>query len=273
MSLALITYGLPALTGCLLLLCIGVGVRGAWRRPPPVAGASAGPGPAPLATPAAPASPAATAATATSAPPADGPAPPAPPAGSAGPAARDVPDTPAARADDVPRGAHEVAVGALGDDAAALLDALRIEETARARAEEQLRVVRRALARLETESREREGERAELLIVLEEELESRMRESAAEHERATRETTRRLETERRVAELETTLGRVVRALERERSRGRDEIAALARQHAFQEAQRRARHERERLARSVEGKLTRRLARKVARGARPLAQGG
>ena len=266
-----------------------------------------------------------------------------------GPARLDIPNIPVARADveialdargvalladnlvsapividAVPRDEHEVALGAAEDLSGLLSLALRGEEARRAETEKHLRITRKALAKLEAESRDHEGDKADALIALEEELESRIRESATAESRATRETARRIEAESAVvalkqdllsarrdvrrgtaarakalsaatrsialtrqavrarvrlenrmrelektlADREATLGSVVRALEKEKGRSQEEIGVLARQLVLHERQLHARRSLEEVARNVEGKLTTRLARKVAR-ARPL----
>jgi len=225
--------------------------------------------------------------------------------------------------DVVSRDEHEITLGAAEDATGMLCLALRSEEAIREETERHLRATRGALVKLETESREREGEKADALIALEEELECRIRESAASDSRASREAAHRVEaettivalkqdvlaarrqvrrstasrakalsvatrsvaltrqavkararlekrlraSEARLADRETTLGSVVRALERERGRTQEEVGALARQLVLNERQLRARRSMENVARSVEDKLTTRLARKVAR-ARP-----
>lgn len=226
--------------------------------------------------------------------------------------------------DAIARDVHEIELGAAEDLSGLLCQALGAEEALREETEKHLRITRRALAKLEAESRERENEKTEVLIALEEELESRIRESATAEARATRETARRIEvettivalkqdvlaarrdlrrgtearakalsaatraialtrqavrararlerklreTEDTLADREATLSSVIRALEKEKGRTREEIGALARQLVLHEKQMRARRGLEEVARNVEGKLTTRLARKVAR-ARPL----
>ena len=195
-----------------------------------------------------------------------------------GPARLDIPDIPVARADvevaldargvalladnlvsapiaidAVPRIEHEVALGAAEDLSALLSLALRGEEARRAETEKHLRITRRALAKLEAESRGHEGVEAEsAAATLRRDLLAARRDvrrGTAARARALSVATRSIaltrraikararlesrirELERTLADRETTLGGVVRALEKEKGRSREEVGGLARKGA------------------------------------------
>lgn len=77
------------------------------------------------------------------------------------------------------------------------------------------------------------------------------------------------ENEETLANRQTTISSLIRALEKEKRRTREEVGSMAKQLLLHERQLRARRNLEEVARSVEGKLTNRLVKKVAR-ARPVA---
>ena len=239
-----------------------------------------------------------------------------------GPGPIEVPDIPVATADE--RESDRRALAPLSAAEEPLRTELDAERGRREETEKHLRVTRRALAQLESESRRRAGERAGTLIALEEELESRIRECATAEARATRESARRLEAESEIVALredvlaarrdarrgtearakalatatrsvaiarqavrararaeerlresegvianrQETISSLIRALEKEKRRTREEVGSMARQLMLHERQLDARRRLEEVARNVEGKLTSRLARKIAR-ARPV----
>jgi chromosome segregation ATPase len=208
---------------------------------------------------------------------------------------------------------------------AALRQTLTEEMTLRTEAETQLRVTRKALCELETESRNHESSKATALIGLEEELENRIRETAAAEARASRHEAEQVavetqllnlkqdllqakrevrrstaarakalgtankavafarqsvqararaesklrEAEDSLANRQETISSLIKALEKEKRRTEEEVSAIARQMTINEKQHYARRSLEEVARSVEGKLSTRLVKKVAK-ARPLA---
>lgn len=217
-----------------------------------------------------------------------------------------VPDIPVARHDD------------------SLRIALNEERSLREETEKHLRITRRALHRLEAESREGMGASTDAMIALERELGTRMRETAAAEESAVHDATWRADTEQQLFDLkdeiltsrsdarrsnaarekalaaagrsvalarqavesrealearlfeteqllenrQETITSLITALETEKSRTHEDVAALAKQWVLQERQLHTRRSLEEVARSVEGRLTTRMARKVAR-ARPI----
>lgn len=208
---------------------------------------------------------------------------------------------------------------------AALRQTLTEEMTLRTEAETHLRVTRKALCELETESRHHESSKASALIGLEEELENRIRETAAAEARASRHEAEQVAVETQVLNLkqdllqakrevrrstaarakalgtankavafarqsvqararaeaklreaedslanrQETISSLINALEKEKRRTEEEVSAIARQMTINEKQHYARRSLEEVARSVEGKLSTRLVKKVAK-ARPLA---
>jgi hypothetical protein len=208
-----------------------------------------------------------------------------------------------------------------------LKGALEQEIQLRQETEKHLRITRKALAVLESESRSYEMSKAEALTHLEEELENRIRQTAKAEARGNREAAKRLSleadvvsakqqlsaaktelrknttarakalatadravtfakqainarsvAEHRVKELEATLSNrqstissLIQSLEKEKRRTQNEIQVLAKQMLMEEKQIRARRRLDEAARRVEGKLTNRLVKKVARS-RPVTAG-
>jgi len=248
-----------------------------------------------------------------------------------GPRRLDIPDLQVA-VQDAPRGTDEPAIDTAivaneAPDSAELRLALAEERGLREQTEKHLRVTRRALGRLESESREHEGDKTDALIALEEALESRIRDAASAESRATREAAARVdaetsvlslkqdmlaarnrarrdtaararaistatrsvafarqavkararieaklrETEEALANRDATVSSLIATLEKEKRRTDLQVNVLAKQLVLHEKQLEARRKVDEVARSVEGKLTSRLARKVAR-ARPVVAG-
>jgi len=211
---------------------------------------------------------------------------------------------------------------------AALRQTLTEEIKLRRETESHLRISRKALGTLESESRNFESSKASALIGLEEELENRHRETAAaearvsriEAERATAETeiitlkqdllqakrevrrstaarakalntankavafarqavqargraeARLREGEDSLKNRQETISSLIKALEKEKRRTEDDVAAMAKEMVLHEKQLYARRSLEEVARTMDGKLTSRLVKKVAK-ARPLANDG
>ena len=182
----------------------------------------------------------------------------------------DVPDIPVAHADvadSVPRETHETLLGVQEDETGTLHLALLEEQRLREAAVRELRDARRELEAARSETRAQDGTRAAVLIALEEELESRLREDDTVAAALSEEATRRARLEARLAERDAAVRRLVRALDREKRRTRNEVTSLARQLVLHERQLRARRAAD-TVRPPEDEPPTRLSRKVAR-ARPL----
>jgi len=201
-----------------------------------------------------------------------------------------------------------------------LRDALEEETRIRKELETHLRVTRKGLAELDSESREFESEKAVALTELEQELEEKTKRTAAAEARAEREADKcasleselvllrqdtlkatkdsresveararalntankattfarqamgirtRLESQLNDAEQELdskqkTISSLIKALEKEKARTRQDVDSMAKQLILQEKQLHARRTLEEVSRSAENKLSTRLVKKVAK---------
>ena len=83
--------------------------------------------------------------------------------------------------------------------------ALEQEQTLRKEAEKHLVIMRKAMSRLDAETREYETSKADAIIKLEEELEARVKQVSAAESRATREEERRISSDDQIVELKKNL--------------------------------------------------------------------